>query len=74
MAGFTLSSIVRLKSITTGLQLTLLSNPVTQSYAEVSIAVAKSQLGDLLIVDNMEGPSGKYRYPLLWASIISGSI
>lgn len=55
----TISSIVRLKSITTGLQLTLLSNPVTQSYADVSISVAKNQLGHLLIVDNMGKPIRK---------------
>ncbi|AXY74865.1 hypothetical protein D3H65_13100 [Paraflavitalea soli] len=56
---FTLSSVVRLKATTTGLQLTILSNPVTQSYAEVSIAVAKSQLGYLVIIDNMGRPVKK---------------
>ena len=49
----TLSSIIRLKPITTGLQLTVLSNLVTRSYVDVSILVAKSQMGDLLIVNNM---------------------
>lgn len=55
----TLSSIVRLKPITTGLQLTVLSNPVSQSYVDVSVAVAKSQLGHLLIADNMGRPIRK---------------
>ncbi len=62
---FTRSSIVRLKSITSGFQLTVLSNPVSQSYADISIAAAKSQLGDLLIVDNIGRPIRKIPVSLI---------
>jgi hypothetical protein len=56
---FTYSSIVKLKAILTGLQLTVLSNPVTKSYADISIAVNKVQQGNLLMVDNMGRPIRK---------------
>ncbi len=56
---FTYSSIVRIKAIIAGLQLTVLSNPVTKSYAAISIAVDRAQNGDLLIVDNMGRPIKK---------------
>lgn len=55
----TYSSIVRIRSITAGLQLTVLSNPVTRSYADVSISVARNQQGELLLVDNMGRPIRK---------------
>lgn len=53
---FTYSSVVKITSQAKGLQVTILSNPVRQSFADVSIQVAQAQTGELLLIDSQGKP------------------
>ncbi|MFT3822762.1 MAG: hypothetical protein QM731_02535 [Chitinophagaceae bacterium] len=50
---FTYSQVIVTRVKTDNTQLTLVANPVTGSSAELTLAVAKNQTGELILIDNM---------------------
>ncbi len=50
---FTYSATIRLRSIPDNIHVAVLANPVTRSYAELTITAGRSQKGELMLIDNL---------------------